>query len=295
MPINNLDVAQRMFPISKEKFRYVGIPYRIKINSWEEIKMYIKMYNGFKPLYISLASYINKIPYLNYIFFDFDGKTAQNDVEEIINYFDYYNWIPYHIIESSKYGRHVYLKVPDFPYTKAVYLNVYETMLSKLSLPSFDNHIKGNIAQMVRIPGTINIKDNSPCEFSKDNKFNLDDKPTMHPNLLKTQKNSEYISDNSGKMDMYPPAHTFPCLENQMKLEEPPHIARFYYVTILISFGWSNKEIFEKLKSFNWVDFSPNITAYQINHIRQGGYRPPTCQTIEEKGYCLSDCPRWKD
>jgi len=198
----NLDVAHKMFSIPENRYRFIGIPYTIKVDSWKEIEMYIKMYNGYKHLFISLASYINKVPYLNYIYFDFDGKDAQDDVEEITTYFDYYNWIPYYIIKSSKYGRHVYLKVPDFPYTKNVYLNVYKIILSDLSLSSFDTHVKGKTVQLTRIPGTINIKNNTFCEFDENNKFDLGDKPTLNPNFLE-QENPKYTFNNYSNENKY--------------------------------------------------------------------------------------------
>ena len=120
----------------------------------------------------------------------------------------------------------------------------------------------------------------------------MDYEATINPNFLE-QEDPKYILNDHSRVNGYSPLHTYPCLERQMELLEPPHIARVYYVSILISLGYSDKEIFEKLKSFCWIDFSQNTSMYQINHIRQGGYKPPTCQTIQEKGYCLSTCPRW--
>ena len=88
--------------------------------------------------------------------------------------------------------------------------------------------------------------------------------------------------------------HSYPCVYYWIKKEEPPHLIRVFFVSILIDAGYSDIDIINKIKRFKWVDFNYKITEHQIKYIRNGKYRIPTCHKIKELGFCIDNCNRWK-
>jgi DNA primase large subunit len=51
------------------------------------------------------------------------------------------------------------------------------------------------------------------------------------------------------------------------------------------------------MESFNWVDFNPDYSLKQIEHIDGRGYVPPSCNTLKELGYCdtIENCEMKKN
>ena len=79
-----------------------------------------------------------------------------------------------------------------------------------------------------------------------------------------------------------------------MKVREPVHIDRVLYTSSLINQKYSDLEILNKLKSFNWVDFNYQTTLYQIRYIRMNKYAPPTCRSLKKRGVCNGSCNKFR-
>jgi hypothetical protein len=293
----NLKIAKKLFPISKGEFRYAGFPWRVKIYDWERCEELIYFHNLVSDCYISLASY-DPNPKLEFVFFDLDGKGSFEDTKQLSAYFEKENYLPYYIINSGN-GFHVILKIKKESISKKQLEIFYDKILSEVELKSFDNHVKGDISRMIRIPGTINLKGGNICHFLENNKYSVDELGKI--SLIEIVKNLELneemynISDENenNKLCFYSELHDFPCLENQLKEKEPSHISRMLYVSLLIQQGYTEKEIFHKLESYHWIDWDPKITLYQIRHIRSNNYAPPTCKSLKKRGICDKSCEKY--
>ena len=289
------EIAKEMYPIEKDEYRYFGCPYRQKVNKWKKIEELININNGRNDCYISIASYDPKLK-LNYIFFDLDGSEAMKDAVQLSLYFDKNDYQPFYVLNSGT-GYHILLKIKPENFSKNQYNLFYEKILGDLNLKSFDDHVKGDISRMIRIPDTINIKNNSKCHLLKNESYDILDQPkiSLLEEIKDFKENEINIMDNQNKfIDFnFVELHEFPCLENRLKVKEPPHIIRMMYVSVLINQGYSDLEIYKKLKSFRWIDWDPQITTYQIRYIRTNNYAPSTCKSLKKRGLCDRSCDKY--
>ena len=293
-------IAKQLFPIQNNEYRYFGHPSRIRIDNWSIMERLINCYNKKDNCFLSLATY-NPNPNLHYIFFDLDKENAMEDAIQLALYFDRNDYQPYYILNSGT-GYHVLLKIKNELISKFQYKLFYEKILADLNLKSFDNHVKGDINRLIRIPGTENLKNNSICHLLKDESYDPLDAPQISLvneikdiNIHKINEAND-ISDNLDNFTEvnYVELHDFTCLENRLKEKEPLHIIRMLYTSILINQGYSDLEIFKKLKSFNWIDWDPRITIYQIRHIRMNKYIPSTCKSLKKRGLCDQSCEKYQ-
>jgi hypothetical protein len=292
----NLKIAKKLFPIEEGEFRYFGFPWRVKIYNWERSEEIIYFHDSVDDCYLSLAVY-DPNPKLEFVFFDLDGKGSFEDSKKLSAYFEKESYSPYYIINSGN-GFHVLLRIKKEEISKKQLELFYDKILSEIKLESFDNHVKGDISRMIRIPGTINLRGGNICHFLESNKYSVDElgKISLIDEIKDLELNEEMydISDeNRSELGFYPELHDFPCLENQLReKEEPSHISRMLYVSLLICQGYTDREIFDKLRGYCWRDFDPRITLYQIKYIRKNNYAPPTCKSLKKRGMCDKSCKK---
>jgi len=104
----------------------------------------------------------------------------------------------------------------------------------------------------------------------------------------KMNKICEYKPINDAFIQLIVP---YPCITNQiMNNPNPPHCARFDFVAHLATLGYSKKWIFDFLKSRNYKDFKPDVTAYQINNIFDKKYKISSCKKRYSEGICVGAC-----
>jgi len=285
----------RLFPFHKNKWRMFGNPYQQRINSFTELLSLINKNNGKNPCFISVAEF-DPDPYIELIPFDFDGESALDDALKLIEFFDNNNLKPYYMISSGN-GYHIYLKVVGHYYPKKLVSSFSVGIVEKLKLKSIDYHIIKNIRTLMRIPGTINEKNNKTSYFYLKPDFNTE--PNFDLFLYKNNETSyskhghfdigiDSVSNTElSNVDFISELHSYPCLEYYIKEKEPPHFIRVSYVSYLLSLGYNFPDILSILYKLNWIDFDLNYTAYQIKQIMNGKYKVPLCDTIKNFGYCI--------
>ncbi|UYL64804.1 MAG: hypothetical protein QIT35_gp08 [Methanophagales virus PBV299] len=70
----------------------------------------------------------------------------------------------------------------------------------------------------------------------------------------------------------------------------PSHFGRFAFVAYLHNQGYSEQEILSIFEALRPIDFDREKTLYQIHHIIENQYVPPSCATLREMGYCREFC-----
>ena len=293
-------IAKWLFPIEEEKneYRYFGCPFRQKVKNWKRMEELINFHNGKDNCYISLASYDPNLN-LELVFFDLDGDQALNDTYDLSVYLDEKKYVPYFIISSGN-GYHILLKIRKEYISRNEYNLFHNKILSEIEIESFDNHIKGDVSRMIRIPDTMNLKSNTKCNFLGCNEYDLSDLAKISLRDEVKDFNSmdieiEFSNYENFENDISYSLHEFPCLEKKMMVREPAHIDRVLYVSSLINQKYSDIEIYRKLKSFNWIDWESQITLYQIKNIRMN--KPsssPTCRMLKKRGLCDYSCEKYK-
>lgn len=269
-------------------YRMFGNPYQVRVDSEYEINKYIEDNNGINPCFISICQY-DPYPLNDKVVFDLDGQYAERDVKLLTNYFEDNDLGSFMVVFTGG-GYHFYFKVLEFHYNKEDISRFQLDVEKRLDLKSFDHHVLGDIKRMIRIPGTINekygIETEILYEYDSDNFINLylwKDNNNKHKFYKNIKHNMNMMSTRISEL------HRYPCIEYYIQMKEPPHIIRVWYVSKLISQGYNEDEIVERLKSFKWIDWNEDITRYQINHNMKNGYTIPKCQTIKNYGYCMED------
>lgn len=89
-----------------------------------------------------------------------------------------------------------------------------------------------------------------------------------------------------------------PCMYERIIQPDPDHEVRRNAAVILFNNGWSVEQVFNLYKRFDWVDWDPGKTEYQLKQIRERGYSDMNCQTIMRRGLCVRmdnphDCPTY--
>jgi len=268
-----------------------GNPYQVKVYSMQRLETLIEENNGINPCFISVCQY-DQEPYLTYVPFDLDGSNAKHDVSKLCRFFDL-NGLTYRVIFSGN-GYHVYLRVVEHHYTDKDLFKFQRDIIDGLRLKSADPHIVGDVKRLMRIPGTINEKNGKLCKeiFRTENQ-------TPQLDLLLWENDATYFdkvkfNESTNILDMrISELHTYPCLDHFIKEDEPPHLARVFYVIYKIIEGYSDLQIFRDLEKKGWVDWNPKIVWYQIKHIRNGKYILPRCKTLKKYNLCI-DCRRGK-
>lgn len=147
----------------------IALPYRISVQNKKEALKIINQYNGIKRVFYSLY-HIDKNPnrvnpILDKIWFDFDSDKSH------INTIKIHEWCKErdikHCMVFSGGGFHFYIFTDKLQVdnAKASLLQIHKEIMKELNFTCGDNHgsdvdghIVGDIARIVTLPGTFNIK-----------------------------------------------------------------------------------------------------------------------------------------
>jgi len=270
---------------------------QIPVKSREDVISLIEKYNGLENCGISISTFIDNIPFLLFIPFDFDSKNdlhkAWLDAKKLFNFLSESKY-KVSLVFSGNKGFHVILKTQPLIYTRTQ-LRDFQLFLKKyLKLKTFDMQIAGDIRRIIRIPGTYN-SNGVLCRVIAESDGNLVNLNDFTTELQRQYYNNEY----QGQVDII---HEYPCVERLIKDREfwyrnhprhsfePTWILRFAYVIELISKGLNDKEIVDKIEELRWDDFNRRKTEYFVRHIRRKQYLHPSCETLREFGYCDESC-----
>jgi len=295
--------------------RYVGIwssppkyARQIPVKSRDEVVDILKIYNGVYNCGISMCSFINEVPHLLYLPFDFDSskdlKLAWDDASKLYNMLVDCNY-DVTLNFSGFRGYHIVLSVYPRPYTRPQIRVAQKFFTEVLGLKTQDKQIFGDIRRLLKIPGTVHcgkfekvnshwkrIGEGGMCETIAYHNGELLDIDEL------VEESKEYVSEFNGNHKDNKPMPSYTCLKLHINNEEPPQDIRYSYVAMLVNQGYEIDEIVAILKrdhsssgKWPWVDWDEDLTTKQVEHIYNADtYNPPRCDTLKEMGYCIKEC-----
>lgn len=260
-----------------------GTGNQVPVKTREEIYELIGKYLGVENIGISVCTYVDDVPYLLFVPFDFDSennvKLAWLDAIKLYNHLIELNY-DVHITFSGKKGFHVFVGVVPKPYSKECIRAFQKWFINKLDLKTADIQILGDNKRIMRIPYTYNIKGTLCKEvaYNPGVPIDIDD-------LLLTTYIARPITYEKREF------HEYPCIEYLMTNDpEPRELIRLSYVALRLSKGMTEDDIIDEMKTFDIVDFDEEISRRKIQYINDGEYVPLGCRSIKDMGYCKSDC-----
>lgn len=307
---------RNLLEIPRGYFRYFGSPQRRIVRTPEELEYCIeKSEISNQPSFLSLAYYRDKeLPIMGLILFDFDSPNLSLAYEEFqrLKLFLEKRGLPFYAQFSGKKGFHLIQFIRPGIHDKRELKSYQLGIKLTLNLETLDSHIFGDRNRLFRIPNTRN--NGRYCipirgDESLDEILRLSKKPRdwdysipeYVPSLQQLEPKIQFKRNYEKRISIFKKdfSRIFierPCLLSQSLNDNPDHWIRFALVSYLFSQGFDEAEIFELISKFNWRDFDPDITRYQIEHICSLPYSPPNCSTIKSKGYCLGrKCENYED
>jgi len=262
---------------------------QIKVYNREDVVRLIEKYNGIENCGISISTFVDGMPKLLYLPFDFDSTDLRKSFEDAKKLYntvvDYGYNASFHF--SGGKGFHVLIPVVPKFYTKDQLGRTQQFFKNILNLHTTDTQIFRDIRRIIRIPGTYHMNGNLCDIYLNNEDGELLDIDELSPPQYNKFDPTDFKSYN-GHSHLY---HPYPCIEERIVDEEPRQIIRFSWVIEKLHEGLSEEEIIKEIETFGWVDYNQDTTLYQIRHIRDNGYVHPNCDTFKALGLCKANCP----
>jgi hypothetical protein len=280
--MSNSDLLYIPFGHRKIGHWTTGTGNQVIVKTREDIYGIVNQYLGIENIAISVCTYVDDVPYLLFIPFDFDSesnvKLAWLDAIKIYNHFVDLNY-DVHITFSGKKGFHVLVGVVPKPYSKECLRAFQKWFISKLDLKTADIQILGDSKRLMRVPYTYNIRGTLCKEIAYNPGILIDIE-----DLLLTTYIPHTITYEKKEF------HEYPCIEELMTTDpEPRELIRLSYVALRLAKGWTEDEIIDEMKTFDIIDFDEHLSRNKIGYIDNGNYCPLGCKSIEDMGYCLKE------
>ena len=253
------------------------------VHTKEQIYDFVDKYLGIENLGLSICSYIGEVPYLLFIPFDFDSESNRRlawvDAVKLYNHLVDLNY-DVRLTDSGRKGFHVYIATVPKPYGKECLRAFQKWFIKKLDLKTADIQILGDEKRIMRLPYTYNIRGHLCKEIAYNPGV-----PIEIDDLLLAVYNSKPTTYS--RKDL----HDMPCIEDLVRTDpEPRELIRLSYVALRLSKGWSEDEIIDEMKRFDWIDFDEELCRRKVQYINDGEYVPLGCNKIKEMGHCKEDC-----
>jgi len=313
-------------------YRYFGIWYnrrgdskykygdQFKTYSKDETLNFLEKYAGVENCGISISTYLDGMPFLLFLPFDFDSEDIEKSWSDALRVYNLFALSGYSTILtfSGNKGFHVLVKTKPDIYTSNELREVQIFIKDIMNLKTCDRQIMGDIRRLIRIPGTYH-SNGKLCEilkFSEGSKeLDLRKFTLIYNNLVlevryENGRSPEKIyRDDVETPDDLSYYHIYPCIEKLVKDKEywykhherhqfEPHwIIRFAFVISRLANGKGIDEIVDEIRSFGWDDFDEYKTEYFVRHIKEHNYKHPSCNTLKLLGFCLDNCiynKEWK-
>jgi len=275
---------------------------QIKVHNKKEVISLIEKYNGMENCGISISTFVNGMPKLLYLPFDFDSPNLEDSFEDAKRLYNTIIGFGYKASFHFSGGKGFHVLIPIVPkhYSKIQLLKAQQFFKRTLNLETADEQIFRDVRRIIRIPGTYHMNGNL-CDVYAYN----DEGKTLDLEELSPPEFNKFV--DIGKSTKPIPKniihHDYPCIErlindreyweqNHPRGENEPHwLIRFAWVIEQAYKGKTPEEMLEEIREFDWDDFDEEKTLYNINYILERDYTHPTCDTLQELGLCLDGCP----
>jgi len=281
------------------------------VRTREQVIHLLNTYNGVYNCGISMCTFIDDVPYLLYLPFDFDSDDLKMSWEDAKVLYNFMVDSGYDVsINYSGYrGFHILVTTVPKPYTRSQIRAIQKFFKRALNLETCDKKIFGDVRRLIRIPGTVHTgkfrKDNNiwvrvnEGGLSTNIKYTPGEPLDLDEMIIEDELDIESSYDYS---DVDFPIHPYPCIEKFMNNEEPPQLIRYSYVAYWLRMGKSPEDIISMLEiehgngaEHEWLDWDLDKTTYQVNQIANGTYNPLKCDTLKDLDYCIKDCIYYTD
>ena len=282
---------------------------QIKVHNKKEVIKLIEKYNGSENCGISISTFINGMPKLLYLPFDFDStnlREAFEDAKRLYNTMVGFGYKASFHFSGGK-GFHVLIPIVPKHYSKIQLLKAQQFFKRILKLETADEQIFRDIRRIIRIPGTYHMNGNLCDIYMKNDNGNVLDIENLSPPDFSKFKNLGHSINNSSMNNRI--YHDYPCVERLINDEdywhehhprgsfEPHWLIRFAWIIEQSYKGRTADEMIEDIEDFRWDDYDKDKTLYNIKYILERGYTHPNCDTLKEMNLCLDKCPynkEWK-
>ena len=267
----------------------VGMQY--KVYSHEDVIEKIQENDSLYNCGLSISTFVHGMPKLLYMPFDFDSTNLEKSFDDAYKLFTFFKDSGYSCMLnfSGKKGFHVLVKTVPKTYGKNQLKSIQVFMKRFLGLETCDEQVFKDIRRLIRIPGTLHMGSGNMCNnllvHDGDKLFDISEYAPPLENEYTPDDFKRYDSTN-GRI-----YHPYPCVEERIFDKEPRQIIRFAWVIEQLKDNKTEEEMLEIPREF-WVDYNPDYTLYQIRHIAEGNYVHPSCDTLQDMGFCLGEeCP----
>ena len=301
--------------------REAGTPRRFVVNNKSEFVRVVNEANGIKRMFFALYQCDPSLNYsfanIDKVFFDFDDpKTSHNDMKMLHEHCKETKLR--HTVIFSGGGYHVYIFTKNgvLKNNKKALWNVHHKICEELKL-NLDQHIKGDVSRLARVPSTYNTKRRKYCiSISEDDIEKGHDfirEKAKKPNLQYYYYGTEYLdmqpydaekddgydylildSEEQREINEDKLLKNLPlCISTFLKRSGIGYRQRYLTIVYLRELGYTLGETVGVLKKF--------LTEHKFRHCvieeRQVHYiyqRPelyfPNCNKIKKEGYCIKGC-----
>jgi len=264
-----------------------------KVRSKKEVIEYLEEHNGRDNCGISISTFVHGMPKLLYLPFDFDSDDIQKAFEDAYKLYKFFSESDYNCMLNSSGGKGFHVLVETVPktYGKKQLRNIQMFFKKTLGLTTSDEHIMSDMRRLIRIPGTYHVK-GTMCYTIFQNvghkQFDISEYSSPDEHEYTPEDFKRYESKN-GRI-----YHDYPCVELHIKDPEPRQIIRFAWVVEQLKDEVSEEDMLDFAQEY-WIDYNPDYCLYQIRHIESGNYVHPTCETLQDMGFCIGEeCPHYK-
>lgn len=295
------------------------------VRNYRELVKISSIYSGFSDIYTRLYySVLNKV----FFDIDADNLyDAYLELVDFTKYLEREDILYIPVFSGGK-GFHIYVLTKRMVFTKEeenlvkyFLTTIQRYFIEEVGLKHVDSKLIGSVKHLVRVPNTKRSNQRYSVYLpQKIYKYSLDEIIEMSslPKCFSLMNYSgepldlyEYVStslfhelhepsiappdpSNIGKYDkrsIYLILSNLirPCILNHVFTENPDHDIRTYFVIELKWCLFNQGEIEEIISKLNWSDYNPHVTHYHVSKIFEKNLYPPSCSTIQTKGYCLRE------
>ncbi|MCK4259652.1 MAG: hypothetical protein KAX49_11780 [Halanaerobiales bacterium] len=249
-----------------------------------ESKLYEK-----DEVYASVCLFKGEKTFPTHFFLDFDCEKdlAKQETDKLKEYCKR-NLLSYSIAEPRR-GYHFYIHITPLEMSGNVFSFLSDYIISNAGIEHYDDQVDGVITGIARLPGSYYPKLKRRVRLMEQEMF-----PLKNPFLLLDDnvRIPDFKLDNNGNNNNG--GSYRPCIDYFIQDSHPSQFIRFAWCVLRIAQKKSDNEIMKEAKSYNWNDWNPDYTSYQIRQIRNKNYVVPTCGSVRKVGYCTAELCKWR-